>query len=255
MPDLLVGKSAIVTGAASGIGQAIALAFLREGAKVLGADRNAAGLAETAKRANDSHAGSTFLSQTCDVTQRADVEATVARTVAAFGQLDIMAAIAGVAMEHDFVDIEDADWQRTMDVNLHGVYLCDQAAARQMVKQGNGGRIINMSSVNGLIGEEELAAYNTSKGGVTLLTKSAAIDLAKHEITVNCLAPGYIRTPLNAEGIADEEWINEYLKRVPFRRVGEPEEVADCAVFLASDLSRYVTGHALVVDGGQIAVI
>ncbi len=253
MPDLLVGKSAIVTGAASGIGQATALAFLREGASVLGADLNLDGLHETADRAKEH--GAAFLTHRCDVTQRADVEASVERAVAEFGKLDIMAAIAGIAMEHDFVDIEDEDWHRTAAVNMHGVYLCDQVAARQMVAQGNGGRIINMSSVNGLMGEEELAAYNTSKGAVTLLTKSAAIDLAKHEITVNCLAPGYIRTPLNEEGIADEAWITEYLKRVPFRRVGEPEEVADCAVFLASDLSRYVTGHALVVDGGQIAVI
>ena len=253
MPDLLVGKSAIVTGAASGIGRAIALAFLREGASVLGADLNMDGLRETADRAKEHE--SSFLTHRCDVTQRADVEATVALAVAEFGKLDIMAAIAGIAMEHDFVDIEDEDWHRMAAVNMHGVYLCDQVAARQMVKQGHGGRIINMSSVNGLMGEEELAAYNTSKGAVTLLTKSAGIDLAKHEITVNCLAPGYIRTPLNEEGIADEAWITEYLKRVPFRRVGEPEEVADCAVFLASDLSRYVTGHALVVDGGQIAVI
>ncbi len=253
MPDLLVGKSAIVTGAASGIGQAIALAFLREGANVLGADLNLAGLEDTAARAND--CSSAFVTHRCDVTQRADVEATVARAVEDFGKLDIMAAIAGIAMEHDFVDIKDDDWHRVAAVNMHGVYVCDQVAARQMVKQGNGGRIINMSSVNGLMGEEELAAYNTSKGAVTLLTKSAAIDLAKHEITVNCLAPGYIRTPLTIESIDDEAWITEYLKRVPFRRVGEPEEVADCAVFLASDLSRYVTGHALVVDGGQIAVI
>lgn len=253
MPNLLVGKSAIVTGAASGIGRAIALAFLREGASVLGADLNLDGLEETADHAKVHD--SSFLTHRCDVTQRADVEATVERAVAEFGKLDIMAAIAGIAMEHDFVDIKDEDWHRMAAVNMHGVYLCDQVAARQMVEQGSGGRIINMSSVNGLMGEEELAAYNTSKGAVTLLTKSAAIDLAKHEITVNCLAPGYIRTPLNEEGIADEAWINEYLKRVPFRRVGEPEEVADCAVFLASDLSRYVTGHALVVDGGQIAVI
>jgi len=253
MPNLLVGKSAIVTGAASGIGRATALAFLREGASVLGADLNLDGLSETADRAKVHE--SSFLTHRCDVTQRADVEATVERAVAEFGKLDIMAAIAGIAMEHDFVDIKDEDWHRMAAVNIHGVYLCDQVAARQMVEQGNGGRIINMSSVNGLMGEEELAAYNTSKGAVTLLTKSAAIDLAKHEITVNCLAPGYIRTPLNEEGIADEAWITEYLKRVPFRRVGEPEEVADCAVFLASDLSRYVTGHALVVDGGQIAVI
>ncbi len=253
MPDLLVGKNAIVTGAASGIGQAIALAFLREGANVLGADLNEEGLEETANRASEHD--STFLTHRCDVTQRADVEATVARAVAEFGKLDVMAAIAGIALEHDFVDIEDEDWHRVAAVNMHGVYLCDQVAARQMVAQGHGGRIINMSSVNGIMGEEELAAYNTSKGAVTLLTKSAAIDLAKHEITVNCLAPGYIRTPLTVESIADEAWINEYLKRVPFRRVGEPEEVADCAVFLASDLSRYVTGHALVVDGGQIAVI
>ena len=253
MPNLLVGKSAIVTGAASGIGRATALAFLREGASVLGADRNMDGLSETAESAKVHDAA--FLTHRCDVTQRADVEATVERAVAEFGKLDIMAAIAGIAMEHDFVDIEDDDWHRMAAVNIHGVYLCDQVAARQMVAQGNGGRIINMSSVNGLMGEEELAAYNTSKGAVTLLTKSAAIDLAKHEITVNCLAPGYIRTPLNEEGIADEAWITEYLKRVPFRRVGEPEEVADCAVFLASDLSRYVTGHPLVVDGGQIAVI
>ncbi len=253
MPNLLVGKSAVVTGAASGIGRAIALAFLREGASVLGADLNMDGLSETADSAKVH--GATFLTHRCDVTQRADVEATVERAVSEFGKLDIMAAIAGIAMEHDFVDIKDEDWHRMAEVNMHGVYLCDQVAARQMVAQGNGGRIINMSSVNGLMGEEELAAYNTSKGAVTLLTKSAAIDLAKHEITVNCLAPGYIRTPLNEEGIADEAWITEYLKRVPFRRVGEPEEVADCAVFLASDLSRYVTGHALVVDGGQIAVI
>ena len=253
MPDLLVGKSAIVTGAASGIGQATALAFLREGANVLGADLNEDGLQQTAERAREH--SPMFLTQRCDVTQRADVESVVARSVAEFGKLDIMAAIAGIAIEHDFVDIKDDDWHRVTDVNLHGVFLCDQVAARQMVEQGNGGRIINMSSVNGLMGEEELAAYNTSKGAVTLLTKSAAIDMAKHEITVNCLAPGYIRTPLTIESIADEAWINEYLKRVPFRRVGEPEEVADCAVFLASDLSRYVTGHALVVDGGQIAVI
>jgi NAD(P)-dependent dehydrogenase (short-subunit alcohol dehydrogenase family) len=253
MPDLLVGKSAIVTGAASGIGQAIALAFLREGASVLGADLNMEGLQQTAERASEFD--NTFIAHECDVSQRASVEATVARAAEDFGKLDVMAAIAGVALEHEFVDIKDEDWHKVAAVNMHGVYLCDQVAARQMVSQGHGGRIINMSSVNGIMGEEELAAYNTTKGAVTLLTKSAAIDLAKHEITVNCLAPGYIRTPLTEESIADEDWINEYLKRVPFRRVGEPEEVADCAVFLASDLSRYVTGHALVVDGGQIAVI
>jgi NAD(P)-dependent dehydrogenase (short-subunit alcohol dehydrogenase family) len=255
MPDLLVGKNAIVTGAASGIGRAIALAFLREGANVLGADVNEKGLQETGELAKKAGYRPRFLPQRCDVTKRADVQAAVRRVVQEFGQLDIMAAIAGIAAKHYFTDIADEDWQRILNVNLTGVFICDHEAAKQMIAQGKGGRIINMSSVNGIMGEEELAAYNASKGGVTLLTKSAAIDLAQHEITVNCLAPGFIRTPLTTDDIANKEWITEYLKRIPYRRVGEPEEVADCAVFLASDLARYVTGHALVVDGGQIAVI
>jgi glucose 1-dehydrogenase len=253
MPDLLVGKHAIVTGAASGIGRAIALAFLREGAEVLGVDINEASLQESAKRA--AQYKPRFIAQVCDVTKRVQVRSAIAHAVREFGSLDIMAAIAGIAPFYYFTDTPDNDWQRTLDVNLTGVFLCDQEAAKQMIKQGKGGRIINMSSVNGIMGEEELTAYNSSKGGVTLLTKSAAIDLAQHNITVNCLAPGFIATPLNAQARANPAWLSAYLKRIPCRRVGEPEEVADCAVFLASDLARYVTGHALVVDGGQIAVV
>ena len=240
MAGRLRGKRALVTAAAQGIGKATAELFSAEGADVLATDINAA-------RLNDV---SNCRTRRLDVTKAPDINALVADIEG----LDILFNCAGYVHDGSILDCSEQDSDYSFNVNVTSMYRLIRGILPVLI-DGGGGSIINMSSVNGLMGEEELAAYNTSKGAVTLLTKSAAIDMAKHEITVNCLAPGYIRTPLTIESIADEAWINEYLKRVPFRRVGEPEEVADCAVFLASDLSRYVTGHALVVDGGQIAVI
>ncbi len=247
----LESKVAIVTGGANGIGRATARRFAREGARVVVADiefENAQSVA-----AEICAQGGTGLAVAVDVRLHESVEKLFARAVAEFGHVDILAAIAGVSGGATFVDLPEKSWDQTLAVNLKGVFLCGQAAARQMIAQGSGGRIINMSSTNGLVGEPDFAHYNASKFGVVGLTMTMAIELAPYKINVNAVCPGFIRTRLSDDLIAQPGFASEYLKKIPLGRFGEPDDVTGAFVFFASDDSSYVTGTTLVVDGGQLA--
>jgi NAD(P)-dependent dehydrogenase (short-subunit alcohol dehydrogenase family) len=249
----LDGKVALVTGAAQGIGLACATAFLAEGAKVVLADANAAkgraaaeGLGAGGRQAVFAH---------CDVSRKSEVEAAVALAVAQFGALDILVANAGIVHAAEFLDLEEADFDRVIAVNLKGIFLAGQAAARQMVKQGRPGAIINMSSVNAVLAIPNQVPYVVSKGGTNQLTKVMALALAPHAIRVNGIGPGTILTELARTAVlGNREAEQKILSRTPLGRMGEPDEIARVAVFLASDDASYLTGQTIYPDGGRLAL-
>jgi len=194
----------------------------------------------------------------CDVSLEGDVARMVAAARRALGGIDVLINNAGTARRDPFLAIAAGDWDRIIAVNLRGMFLVAQAVSRRMVAQGSG-VIINMSSTNGLAGEEHYAHYNASKGGVLLLTKTMAVELGGHGIRVNALCPGYIHTPLNeatSASIGGAEFETAYARaRIPLGRVGQAEEVAAAYAFLASDDASFIHGTALVIDGGQLAVM
>ena len=244
----LRGRVTAITGGALGIGRATALLFASEGALVALGDVEAGAsekvVHEIAAR------GGRAIAVPVDVGDAGQVQAFVDRVVAEFGRLDVMFANAGIAHSTPFLEHPEAQWHRVLRVNLTGVFLCGQIAARQMVKQG-GGRIIATASINGFRGVENLVGYNVAKAGVIELTKTMAVELAQHRITVNAIAPAQIDTRLTQS--LPEEARTRRLARIPLGRFGEPEEVARVALFLASDDASYVTGHTLAVDGGYLA--
>lgn len=246
----LQDKVAIITGGANGMGRATGVRFARDGALVAVADveiENAEKVAEEIRGA-----GGRAFAVAVDVRSRDSVDALVARTVAEFGRVDILCSIAGIVLNDPFLDLSEDHWDRVLAVNLKGVYLCGQAAARQMVKQGSGGKIVNMASTNGLVGEADLAHYNASKFGVVGLTMTMAIELAPHKINVNAVCPGMITTRMTAPYMSIPGFYEDYMRKIPLKRYGQPEEVAGAFVFLASDDANFITGTTLVVDGGQL---
>lgn len=248
MTTSLSNKVLFATGAARGLAKAIVARFLRDGASVLAFDSNAENLAGAVQ---EWAAGERVISWSGDVRRRADIQAAIEATVERWGRIDVLANVAGIAREDHFLDIEPEDWQRIVDVNLTGVFNVAQLVARQMTRQPGGGVIINMASKNGIAAEVKYAHYNASKAGVILLTKTMALDLADNNIRVNAVAPGYILTPMAAE-IDPPDFMEFYQERlIPLNRLGSPEDVAGAFAFLAGDDATFMTGHTLVIDGGQ----
>lgn len=246
----LEGKTAIITGAGRGIGQAIAKKFLLEGARVLICDIVPDRLEQTAL---ELAAFGEVHSLVGDVSRSDFCDAVVQKAIHVFGSTNILVNNAGIAVFSPFLEHTEQAWDQTLNVNLKSMFLLSQRVAREMVAMGAGGAIVNMASTNGLLGERDLVAYNASKGGVILLTKTLAIELADYNIRVNCVAPGLIRTTLALEGGSNETFLEEYLQKIPLRRQGTPEEVANVFAFLASDEASFVTGETVVIDGGQLA--
>jgi glucose 1-dehydrogenase len=248
----LAGRVAVVTGGTSGLGRAIALAFAREGAAVTIGDvreRPADGAPSTAEAIRS--AGGRAAYEATDVTSRAAVEALVLRAVTEFGALDVMVNSAGVlSVLTPAVDKTEAEWARVIDVDLTGVWFGCQAALRELIRQDRGGRIINISSRLALQGVAPgRADYCAAKGGVSSLTRQLAVEAGPHGITVNAICPGFIVTNATRE-LAAAGKLEEVRRRTPYRRLGTPEDVAGCAVFLASPESEFITGQNIVVDGG-----
>lgn len=245
------GKSVLVTGGASGIGEATAHRFLSEGASVVVLDRSRENLAAAEARLEPARGdGAELVLIAGDVSSDTDVDRAVEEAVGRFGGIDILVSNAGIAHQEPFLEIPRERWDETLRINLTGMFVVTQRVAREMVRAG-GGTILLTSSTNGLVGEDRYAHYNASKGGVTLLTKSLAIELGPHGIRVNAVCPGYIVTPL-AESIDDPEFMEAYRQRLPLRRLGKPEDVAGTFAFLASEDAAFITGETIVIDGGQL---
>lgn len=246
----LANKTAIITGGASGIGRAAAMAFAREGAKVAIADLNAEGGRETAKLIE--HQGGTAFFYETNVSDSNQMQSLISAAVDSFGQLDILFNNAGIGHpDVKSVDLDEEEWDRIIDINLKGVFLGIKHAVPHLKKAG-GGAIINTSSLLGLKGQKYLAAYNASKAGVVLLTKNAALEYGRDNIRVNAIAPGVIDTQII------EGWKNDVRKwpiisrANALGRIGTPEEVANAVLFLASDEASFITGATLSVDGGGL---
>ncbi len=245
------GKRVLLTGAGRGIGRATAERFAAEGARLLITDRQAHLLEQTAEEIRAKYGGQ-VLAYVMDVSVRAEVEGMMAFALEQFGGVDVLINNAGVCREETFLEISEESWDEIVDINLKGHFLVAQAVAREMVK-ARSGVIVNMSSTNGLVGEAGYAAYNASKGGILLLTKTMALELGPYGIRVNCVAPGYIVTPMST-AIDSTNMILTYARdKIPLGRVARPEEVASVYAFLASDDASFINGEAIVIDGGQLA--
>jgi len=245
-------KVAIVTGGGRGIGQGIAVRFSVEGAKVVIADRDLV-TAEVTADAIRSNGGEVLVVST-DVSQKSQVDALIQTTIEHYARIDILVNCAGIAGGNGpFLKIPVHIWQQVIDVNLTAVFLCSQAVAKAMVAQGIRGRIINIGSLDSFVAEREAAAYAASKGGVLLLTKAMAVDLAQYGILVNCIAPGSIRVQRNSARFDSESVRTALTKAIPLGHTGMPEDIAAAAVFLTSDDSTFITGASLMVDGGYTA--
>ena len=245
----LANKVAIVTGASRGIGHACAARLVREGARVMLADVRPEGAAAAAALGD---AARFFCA---DVSQKSDVDALLAATLDAFGQVDILINNAGVTHAAEFLDLTEEDFDRVLRINLKSMFLCSQAVARAMVERGSGGCIVNMSSVNAELAIPNQIPYVVSKGGVNQLTRVSALALAEHGIRVNAIGPGTILTELARQAVmGSPEARHTILSRTPLGRCGEPEEIASIAAFLASDDASYITGQTLYADGGRMAL-
>lgn len=245
----LANKTAIITGAARGIGLACAKRFIAEGAKVLLADIDEHEGTATAKALGDA---AHFVR--CDVGDAKQVAALIAETEKTFGGIDILVNNAGIVHGADFLEVSEADFERVLRVNLKGAFLVAQAVAKSMVARKKPGAIVNMASINSTVAIPTQIPYSVSKGGLLQLTRAMALSLAPHGIRVNAIGPGSIMTDLLKSVGSDKEAKRRILSRTPLGRIGAPEEVASVAAFLASDDASYITGEIIYVDGGRLAL-
>lgn len=246
---LLKDKVVLITGGSRGIGAAVAVEMAKQGADVAINSHSGGDAAAEVIAAVEAH-GRRCISVEGDVALPETAEAFVNAAVEAFGKVDVFVSNAGICPFHAFLDMPAETLKRTMEVNLHGAYFMTQAAANQMVKQGNGGAIVAISSISALVGGEFQTHYTPTKAGVHSLMQSCAIALGKHGIRCNSVLPGTILTDINKDDLADPKK-REYMEgRIPLGRLGQPEDIGGAVAFLASDMAAYVTGAALLVDGG-----
>ncbi len=243
----LTGRVCLVTGGSQGIGEACVRRFVRDGAKAVIADVD-----DARGQALADELGALFVH--CDVGDKAQVDALVARAMAAHGRIDVLVNNAGIFRAADFLDVTEADFDAVLRVNIKGSFLVGQAVAREMAKAGSG-NIVNMSSVNGVMAIPTIASYNVSKGGINQLTRVMALALADKGIRVNAVAPGTIATELAAKAVlTSDEAKAKIMSRTPMKRLGAPSEIADVVAWLASDAASYVTGEIVTVDGGRMTL-
>ena len=245
--DLLSGQTAIVTGASRGIGAAIAHRLCETGANVVICSRSADAISQIADTLQGS--GHKVHAMVADISQKADVEALIEKTIAEFSQIDILVNNAGITRDMLLMRLKDEDWDAVLQTNLTGTMYCTRAVLRPMIRQRSG-RIINISSVIGLMGNAGQASYAAAKAGILGLTKATAKEVGARGITVNAVAPGFITTDMTAQ--ISEQNQKQLLELIPLRGFGHPEDVADAVCFLASDAARYITGQTLQVDGGMV---
>ena len=249
----LKNKVAIITGARRGMGRTHALALAKAGAKVVVSDIS---LEDCEKVVNEiQKADGDAMAVKCDVTSKKQVDEMVEKTITKWGKIDILVNNAGIAAMIPFLEMTEQDWDKTLDINLKGYFLCAQACAKQMAKQKSG-VIINIASVamgQQGVGFPNIVHYCASKGGIAAMTEAMALELAPHNIRVNAVSPGMIETPMIDTIKKDPKAMEGLLARVPMHRVGKPEEVSNLVLFLASDASSYMTGSVVVIDGGWLA--
>ena len=249
----LTGKVAIITGSGSGIGRSIALGISQAGATVVvtelpGKEEAAVETAEAVRKG-----GREAITVELDVRKIKSVEQMVERAVESFGRIDILVNNAGVIIRKKAIETSEEEWDRVMDVNLKGVFFTSQSVAREMIKKRSG-KIINISSINGVIGSDERASYTASKAGVINLTRTLAAEWAEYGININAIGPTYLLTPLTKSLFENEDFKEKYFERQPIQRIGRPEDILGAVIYLASSASDLVTGHTLMVDGGWTAV-
>ncbi len=245
----LTGKVAVITGASRGLGQAMAVGLAEAGADIVGVSTG--DMSETKEKVEGLDRN--FLSIRADLTSTKPVQGIIDKAVEAFGKVDILVNNAGIIRRADAIEFTEKDWDDVMDVNLKTLFFLSQAAAKQYIKQGSGGKIINVASMLSFQGGIRVSSYTASKSGVMGVTRLMANEWAKYSINVNAIAPGYMSTDNTAPLRADEKRNKEILGRIPAGKWGEPEELHGAAVFLASDAANYVNGYTIAVDGGWLA--
>jgi 2-deoxy-D-gluconate 3-dehydrogenase len=250
----LDGRVAIVTGTGRGMGRAFSIALAHAGADVIttelpGREGDAE---ETAAEVRA--AGRRALVVSLDVTQLPSIRAMVEQVVGEWGRIDVLVNNAGINIRQFAVDVTEDAWERIVSVNQKGLFFCSQAVGQHMIERGQGGKIVNVASQMGLVGDQQRAVYCATKAAVVNLTRVLALEWAPHSINVNAVAPTYVRTPLVEELVQDKDVHESILRRIPLGRMAETEDIAGAVVFLASPASDFVTGHTLVVDGGWTAV-
>lgn len=244
----LKGKVAIVTGSRRGMGRGIAERLAYAGANVVISDVDLAECEKAAKQISEMHRVQA-LAVKCDVSKKNEVDNLIAKTLERFGKLDIMVNNAGIYVTKAFLEYTEEEWDKIISINLKGVYLCSQAAAKEMAKQKYG-KIVNIASIAGIKSFPAAAGYCASKAGIIHLTREMAMELAAVHINVNAVAPGLIETPMTRSIMEDKKALEGTLAAIPWKRAGEPSDIANAVHYLVSDEADYVTGHTLVVDGG-----
>jgi glucose 1-dehydrogenase len=250
----LQGKVAVVTGGNGGMGRAITAVFTREGCAVAALDVHDPPTAQQVRHDVQARGGCVVWQQV-DVTKRAAVEAAMAAVAREMGPLDVLVNAAAILAPVPFLDLTDADWDRTLRINLKSYFLCSQVAARAMAARGSGGKIVNISSNSQVMASPNTTHYSAAKGGVAMLTRNMALELAPHRINVNAVCPGPTLTDMNRARFADPEYRAARVRTIPWGRLGQPEDIAEAVLFLASPASDFMTGAALLVDGGQTLTV